>query len=316
MHTLMFLAPAHFHAALTLRERNPLVSDEIAVYASDEAEVREFLDLVGSFNARPDRPTAWRPVLRAGGDPLERLLAERRGDAVVVAGRNDRKLGWIRRLHDAGLPVLADKPWPSGAAAPADLGPSLAGPPLAMEMMTGRHEISTVIERMLVGTPDVFGTFASDGGPAIRFESVHHLEKRVNGAPLRRPPWYFDVRTQGDGLADIPTHLVDHAQQLVAPPGGTASPGGPGGSTATSLGGTSGPALELVAARCWPTLVPRDLFARVTGLPEFPATLRERVDSQGLEYFANAELAFRCGGILVETSTRWDLTEPPGAGDA
>ena len=50
----MFLAPGHFHAALTLRERNPLLSDEIAVYTADEAEIREFLDLVERFNARPE----------------------------------------------------------------------------------------------------------------------------------------------------------------------------------------------------------------------------------------------------------------------
>ena len=76
------------------------------------------------------------------------------------------------------------------------------------------------------------------------------------------------------------------------------------------------PALELVAARCWPTLVPREVFARVTGLPDFPAALGERVTGEGLEYFANAQIAFRCGGVLVQTSTRWELTEPAGGGDA
>lgn len=314
MHTLMFLAPGHFHAALTLRERHPLVGDEIAVYASEEAEVREFLDLVASFNLRPERPTAWRPVLRVGGDPLARLLAERPGDLVILAGRNDRKLGWIRRLHDAGLPVLADKPWMAGGAALADLRHVLAGPPLAMEMMTGRHEITMAVERMLVAAPDVFGGFAPDGGAAITFESAHHLEKRVNGAPLRRPPWYFDVTTQGDGLEDIPTHLVDHAQQLVSHAGRSAH--GPGGSGRPSDDAATSLPLQIVAARCWPTMVPRELFARVTGLADFPTALADLVGDHGLEYFANAQLAFRCGGVLVETSTRWELTEPPGAGDA
>jgi len=319
MHTLMFLAPGHFHAALTLRERHPLVSDDIAVYASDEAEVREFLDLVASFNARPERPTAWRPLLRAGGDPLARLLAERPGDAVVVAGRNDRKMSWIRQLHGAGLPVLADKPWMAGGAALEDLRQALAGPPLAMELMTGRHEIATVIERMLVAAPDVFGEFTPDGGASIAFDSVHHLEKRVNGAPLRRPPWYFDVATQGDGLEDIPTHLVDHAQQLVGHARRSAAPRSAalprGGARASDDEGTSLP-LQIVAARCWPTIVPREVFARVTGLPDFPAALGGLVGDQGLEYFANSRLAFRCGGVLVETAARWELTEPAGAGDA
>jgi predicted dehydrogenase len=294
MHTLMFLAPEHFHATLTLRERHPGVADEIAVYASAEAEIRDFLSLVASFNARPERPTRWRPVVHAGDDPLERLVAERPGDLVILAGRNDGKMARIRRLHDAGLPVLADKPWMVGSGALPDLRRALAGPPLAMEMMTGRHEITTVVERMLAAAADVFGEFARDGEAAITFESVHHLEKRVNGAPLRRPPWYFDVGVQGDGLADIPTHLVDHAQQLVGP----AAP------------------LEPIAARCWPTLVPREVFTRVTGLEDFPATLGGLVDGGSLAYYANADLSFRCGGVPVQISTRWNLTEPPGAGDA
>lgn len=294
MHTLTFLAPEHFHATLTLREQHPLVSDEIAVYASDEAEIRDFLSLVASFNARPEHPTRWRAVVHVGGDPLERLLSERPGDLVILAGRNDRKIGWIRRLHDAGLPVLADKPWMTGIEGLADLRQALAGPPLAMEMMTGRHEITTAVERMLVGAPDVFGAFTRDEGAAITFESIHHLEKRVNGAPLRRPPWYFDVRAQGDGLADIPTHLVDHAQQLVG----------------------HAPRLELIAARCWPTLVPRELFARVTGLGDFPGTLGGLVEGGSLAYFGNAAISFRCGGVPVEVSTRWELTEPAGGGDA
>jgi predicted dehydrogenase len=294
MHTLIFPAPEHFHASLTLRERHPLVSDEIVVYASVEGDIADFLGLVKSFNARSERPTRWRPTVRLGGDPLERAIAERAGDLVVLAGRNDRKIAWIQRLHGAGLPVLADKPWMTDLDGLADLRSALAGPPLAVEMMTGRHEITTAVERMLVAAPDVFGAFARGDGAAITFESVHHLEKRVNGAPLRRPPWYFDVRVQGDGLADIPTHLVDHAQRLAG----------------------EGAALELTAARCWPTRVPRALFARVTGAGDFPAALRELVDGDGLAYYGNASLAFRCGDVAVETATRWDLTEPPGAGDA
>ena len=46
MHTLVFLDPGHFHAALTLRERNPRVSDTIVVYAPEGPELREFLALV------------------------------------------------------------------------------------------------------------------------------------------------------------------------------------------------------------------------------------------------------------------------------
>ena len=302
MHTLIFLDPGHFHAALTLRERHPLVRDEIVVYAPPAGgpELPEFLTLVEAFNRRPERPTRWQTVVRTDADPLARLLKDRPGDVAILAGRNDRKMALARQLHDAGLHVLADKPWLTSATALPDVRHVLSGGARVMEMMTGRHAATSSVANRLVGDRDIFGAFATDDdAPAIRLASVHHLEKVVNGAPLRRPSWYFDVRVQGDGLADIPTHLVDQAQRFVATHG-----------VATDTG------LELVAARRWSTAVPRALFARVTGVGDFPAEVRGDVDGDVLEYAGNAELAFRLGGIGAHLVTRWDLTEPPGGGDA
>ena len=74
MFTLAFLDPGHFHAALTLRERHPLLSDEVRVYARPGPELDAFLALVRAFNGRAERPTAWRPVVYAGEAPLESLL--------------------------------------------------------------------------------------------------------------------------------------------------------------------------------------------------------------------------------------------------
>ena len=45
--------------------------------------------------------------------------------------------------------------------------------------------------------------------PGVFMESVHFLTKTVAGVPLRRPPWFFDVDEQGEGLSDVGTHLVD-----------------------------------------------------------------------------------------------------------
>ena len=210
VHTLAFLDPGHFHAALAVRERHPRVRDEIFVYAPAGPELEDFLALIDAFNRRAERPTAWRPVVRAGDDSLGRLLAERPAGVVILAGRNDRKMALMRRLHDAGLHVLADKPWLAGPDGLDDLRHTLGGSPLAMEIMTGRHEITSILTRKLVGQDELFGDFESAGPdrPAIEIGSVHHLQKTVNGAPLRRPVWFFDVRVQGDGIADIPTHMV------------------------------------------------------------------------------------------------------------
>src|SRR3989442_5109722 len=109
--------------------------------------------------------------------------------------------------------------------------------------MTGRHDVAAGLVKRLGGASALFGVFRDDG-PAIEQESVHHLEKLVDGAPLRRPWWFFDVRVQGSGPVDIPTHVVDQAQWLVG--GDAAAP-------------------ALLSARAWSTRGPAEAFRRITG---------------------------------------------------
>ena len=297
MHTLLFLEPGHFHATLTLREPNPRVSPEVFVYASGGPELRDFLALVERFNGRAERPTRWRPVVVTDEDPLGRLIAERRGDVVVLAGRNGGKARTFHRLHEAGFHVLADKPW---LVEPADLEPirvSLQGWPLVREIMTGRHDVAAGLFKRLVDRRDVFGDFRTDG-PAIEVEGVHQLEKLVDGAPLRRPPWFFDVRVQGGGAVDIPTHVVDQSQWLLE--GRGVAPGAPA---------------RLDSARAWATEVPLEAFARITGHPQFPPELRSWVEDDVLRYACNAELAYRIGGVAARAKVSWALSTPPGGAD-
>jgi predicted dehydrogenase len=296
--TLAFLEPGHFHAALTLRERQSLVADDVFVYG-DGPQVTEFLGLLEAFNRRPQNPTRWRAVVREGPEPLARLLRDHPGDVVILAGKNDRKMSLVRGLHDGGLHVLADKPWMTSAEALPDVRHVLGGGARVMEMMTGRYAPTSRIAERLVGEPEIFGAFDTGGEEfPIRLTSVHHLAKSVNGAPLTRPPWFFDVRVQGNGLADIPTHLVDQAQRLLR------------------RHPSIGRAADLLTVRCWSTPVPRALFARVTGLSDFPPDLRHVVEEDVLAYEGNAEMAFRLRGVGVHLTTRWDLTEAPGGGDA
>ena len=300
MHTLAFLDPAHFHAALTLRERHPRVSDEIFVYASEGPDLADFLALVEAFNRRAERPTAWRPAVRTGARSLERLIADRPGSIAILAGRNDVKMAAIRRLHDAGFHVLADKPWLASPDGLDDVRRTLAGGPAAAEIMTGRHEVISALALALAGDRDVFGAFAGEPGrPDIEISSVHHLEKTVNDRPLRRPAWFFDVRVQGDGIADLPTHMVDQAQRLVA-----------------AVTGAAPASLELIAARRWATPVPRAVYTRVTGEGEFPGELEGLVEDGQLAYRGNAALSFRLGPVTAALDTRWDLSTPAGGGDA
>jgi predicted dehydrogenase len=270
------------------------VGEEVFVYAREGPELRDFLALVERFNRRSPDPTRWRPIVTTSADPLERLLQERRGDVVVLAGRNGGKARTMRRLHEAGFHVLADKPW---LVEPADfehVRASLEGWPLTAEIMTGRHDVAAGLVKRLVGVPALFGGFRDDG-PAIEQESVHQLEKLVDGAPLRRPWWYFDVRVQGSGPVDLPTHVVDQAQWLVD-------------DTAADL--------ALLSARAWSTPVPADAFRRITGESVFPRELELYVDGEALSYRCNAELVYRLGRVTARAATRWELSAPPGGRDA
>jgi len=293
MHTLLFLDPGHFHGALTLRVPQARVSDEVFVYAREGAELRDFLALVERFNRRSPDPTRWRPVVTTCDDPLARLVDERRGDVVILAGRNGGKARTMRRLHEAGFHVLADKPW---LVDPGDLEhvrASLGGWPLAAEIMTGRHDAAAGLVKRLVGAPAIFGTFRDDG-PGIEQESVHQLEKLVDGAPLRRPWWYFDVRVQGSGPVDIPTHIVDQAQWLVEDD-------------------TVAPAL--VEARAWSTRVPIEAFRRITGEKSVPKELERFIEGDALSYRCNAELVYRIGKLTASAATRWELSPSASVAD-
>ena len=148
MHTLAFLDPALPRRADAARAA-PQVGEEIHVYAPEGRELDDFLALVRAFNGRAERPTSWRPIVRAGERSIERLIADRPGQIAILAGRNDRKAGLIRRLHDAGFHVLADKPWLAGAGI-EDVRRALAGGPVAAEIMTGRHDLAAVLTQRLV----------------------------------------------------------------------------------------------------------------------------------------------------------------------
>src|SRR2546423_14068372 len=103
MHSLLFLDPGHFHAALTLRVRQARVADEVFVYAHEGAELRDFLALVERFNRRASNPTRWRPVVTTADDPLGRLVDEQRGDGGVLAGKKGGKEPTIRRPPESSL---------------------------------------------------------------------------------------------------------------------------------------------------------------------------------------------------------------------
>lgn len=299
-HTLVVVNPGHFHAALTLRKRHPRLNDDVYVYAEDGPDLQRFLAIVEAFNARADDPTQWRLHVTRGDDYLDRAIAQRRGALAVVATRNDIKMDLIARLHAAGFSVLADKPWIIDPGQLRTLRDALAGAPLAMDIMTERKEACVRLQQRLIQHADIFGEFdVAHAGGALSLQSVHFLAKQVNGKPLVRPAWYFDTRAQGEGMTDVNTHLVDLAQWMI------------GAGTRWDAHADQ----QIVEARQWPTAVPRETFARITGLDDFPLALRDRLAGAQLQLLCNAQLDCRLRGVPVRCEALWGLAIPEGGGD-
>jgi len=300
-HTLLVLNPGHFHAGLTLRSRDPRLADDVYVYAEQGPDVENFIRMVESFNHRPTNPTRWKLHVYCGPDYADRLQSERRGDIVVISGKNNTKMASIQKFHDSDFHVLGDKPWLIDTADEDRLRHVAATKPLAMDIMTERYQVASRLQRTLAKSPGLFGEFQRDGSdPAIYFKSIHHLYKIVNNRPLIRPQWFFDTNIQGEGMTDVTTHLVDLAQWMT---------------------GDDAPFdyqrdVALEAARQWPTAVPLDIYSKITGLDEFPATVQEHVDNGALQYLCNAAIEYRLRGIPVQIESLWNLAIPEGGGDS
>lgn len=300
MHTLMVINPGHFHAALTLREMHPDLNKDVYVYAEEGADLKSFIKLVNSFNNRKDNPTSWDLHVYAGDDFLERAVAEAKGDIAVLAGKNSRKIYYIKAMHDAGIKVLSDKPLTINQRGVEILKELLCDGAEIDDIMTERHEVTSIFQKKLMADKEIFGELVTNGDePAIVKESVHHLFKNVNGAPLVRPAWYFDVNVQGEGIVDVTTHLTDLIQWMLF----------------------EGEKLdfekdyELCDAKRWYTEVPLEKFALITKQKQFQRELMGKVNDNVLKLYANGEFTYKLRGIPVKLSVIWALEAPEGGGD-
>jgi len=302
---LITLAPGHFHASLVQKVMYPQVAPTVWVYAPPGPELDEHLKRIEAYNMRTDDPTRWQQQLYTGADFFQRMLAERPGNAVVIAGNNREKIDYIAGSLQAGLNVLADKPMCIDDAGFEKLRKSFEVAKrkhvLLYDIMTERYEITTILQRALVNDRAVFGQLlkGSIADPAVTKESVHHFFKYVSGKPLRRPAWFFDTAQQGEGIVDITTHLVDLIQWESFP------------EQTIALSD-----IKVLQAKRWPTVVTREQFAQVTGLEDFPDYLRAmRNDEGALLDYANGELNYTLKGVHARVSVIWNFEGPAGTGD-
>ncbi|MCC5928093.1 MAG: Gfo/Idh/MocA family oxidoreductase [Cyclobacteriaceae bacterium] len=303
---LITLDPGHFHAHLVQKSMYDQVDPKVYVYAPDGQEVKDHLEKIQSYNTRAESPTSWQQEVYLGNDFLSRMISEKKGNVVVMAGNNQKKTEYIKEAIDAGLHVLADKPMAitvsnfellKSAFEAADRNGVML-----YDIMTERHEITSILQKEFSKFPDLFGDIekGSPDNPAVVKESVHHFFKYVSGSVLKRPAWFFDVSQQGEGIVDVTTHLVDLIQWACFP-----------GEIIDYNN-----EIEMISASRWPTKMSLQEFSEVTQVPEFPEYLKQDVDEDNvLNVYANGEINYTIRGIHSKVIVKWNYRAPEGAAD-
>lgn len=306
MVSFMNVDPGHFHAALVQKNMYEKVSPKVYVYAPEGPEVENYLGAINAYNSRTDGPTSWTLEKYLGVDFFEKMIAEKPGNVMVVSGNNAKKTEYIHKAIDNGIHVLADKPMviqPDEFAMLQEAFKTAAEKDVLLyDIMTERFEVTTTLQKAFSQFEGVFGTLESGTpeDPAITKESVHHYSKLVSGKPIKRPPWFFDVTQQGEGVVDVSTHLVDlvfwecYPEQII----------------------DYTRDLEIAGARRWATKLTPSHFAKVTQLASYPAYLHPYVTADSiLEVFANGEITFKVKETYAKVSVIWNFEAPEGAGD-
>ena len=313
---LITLDPGHFHAALVQKTMYDGVDSVVHVYAPDgrsdgsagagPSDLQLHLDKIKGYNTRAEKPTHWKEEVYTGTDFLDKMIADRKGNVVVMAGNNRLKTDYIQKTVGAGFNVLADKPMVISASNFDKLKESFAtaekNKVLLYDIMTERYEISTMLQRAFSQQPEVFGTLekGTPDKPAVTKESVHHFYKNVSGSILTRPAWFMDVAQQGEGIVDVTTHLVDLVQWECFPEQVI----------------DYQKDIRLISARRWTTDMSLSQFNAITKQNAFPDYLKKDVVRDSvLRVYSNGEINYQLRGIHAKVSVTWAYKAPEGTGD-
>lgn len=301
---LMTLDPGHFHAALVQKSMYDQVNPIVSVYAPESDDVKDHLNRINGFNTRTETPTSWEEKVYTGDDYLEKMIAEKPGNVMITSGNNAKKTEYILKSVEAGINVLADKPM---VITPDDFSMlekafqvAADKKVLLYDIMTERHEITSILQREISKIPDVFGEIQKGtlDEPGITKESIHHFSKTVAGKPIKRPPWFFDVAQQGEGIVDVTTHLVDLIQWEVFPE--------------VTLEKSD---VEMISAKRWSTDLTPEMFKKVTQIDNFPEYLQKDVEDGILKVYSNGEINYKLKGVHAKVSVIWNFEAPKGTKD-
>ncbi|MGH2622588.1 MAG: putative oxidoreductase C-terminal domain-containing protein, partial [Sphingobacterium sp.] len=303
--TLMTLEPGHFHASLIQKSMTDAIDSNCYVFGSSDSVVKPHLDLIAGYNNRPDDPTTWNPHVYIGNDFLAKMLQEKPGNIVVLAGNNKLKTEYIAQSAAAGINVLADKPMAINVAGFKQLKESFDRAEkenvLIYDIMTERYDIYAILQKELIHEKSIFGDLkpGSLEDPTIVKKSLHHFYKEVSGKPLIRPTWYYDTEQEGEGLVDVTTHAIDLIQWQSFP---------------EQLFDYERD-IEIYQATRWSTAIAKDQFSKSTGANAFPSFLSKDLRNDTLQVYSNGEINYSLKGIHAKVQVEWAFQATNGAGD-
>lgn len=303
---LITLDPGHFHSALVQKTMYADVDSVVHVYAPGGNDVQLHLEKIEAYNKRADDPTTWKEEVYLGDDFMEKMLSEKKGNVVMLAGNNQKKTEYIKRSIEAGFNVFADKPMAIDSKSFEDLKSafSMAADKklLLYDIMTERFEITTMLQKEFSLIPEVFGTLekGTPDNPAVTKESIHHFYKYVSGSVLTRPAWFLDVAQEGEGIVDVTTHLVDLIQWECFPDQVI--------DYKTDI--------KVSGARRWSTDISLSQFSSITKMDQFPDYLNKYVAQDSiLKVFSNGEINYKLRDVHARVSVKWAFKAPEGTAD-
>jgi predicted dehydrogenase len=302
---LITLDPGHFHAALIQKSMYPQVDPMVYVYAEGNRDLELHLERIDGYNKRTAEPTAWKEDIYIGKDFFAKMIAQKKGNVVVLAGNNRLKTNYILESVRNGFHVFADKPMAVDTKGFEQLKLAFTeakknGVQL-YDIMTERFEITTQLQRAFSMDPTLFGTLekGTPEDPSVTKISVHHFYKYVSGSVLTRPSWFFDDKQQGAGIVDVTTHLVDLIQWECFP-----------GQIIDYKKN-----VKMLNAKSWTTPVSAADFTVVTkeAVPDY---LKAISDAKGdIQVNCNGEFTYKINGVHAKVSVIWNYKAPEGTGD-
>jgi predicted dehydrogenase len=169
---------------------------------------------------------------------------------------------------------------------------------LLFDMMTERYSLLNKVQKSLMQDTLLFGKIqqGTPDRPAIMESSVHHYYRGGKGT---RPFWFFDVSQQGEGIADVTTHLIDLTFWKTFPD--------------EIIDYKKD--IKVLSAKHWPVNITRTEFSKATSLSEIPESLNRYKKDTILEVFANGSINYQLKGINAGVKVEWRAATPKDGND-